>query len=293
MGSVTLFNAARMQAIEDGTVTSGLVDTDGNLILSHHDGSQINAGNVVGPRGPQQYLQLDSINTAGVTVTGTGVDSDPWKIGSTYDLPDRLKNGQEVTDWNDAIVPGFYYATNPANAPTPIDGGSSVSNWVGFVLRRDDSSGGPSQIFQEIHEERPSSNSFLTTFRRYASITDGTPSWSIWYASYGTPVSGFLSGTNGWSPDASCTLTKVNGMATMVAQFNHASHTPANPSDVGSVPAGFLPHNTFRGPAILFGSGQYSGFQLTSSGALSIYNQGAASSIISVRITVTYPVQGG
>lgn len=51
MGSVTLFTASRMQAIEDGTVTSGLVDMYGHLILTHHDGSTIDAGNVKGDKG--------------------------------------------------------------------------------------------------------------------------------------------------------------------------------------------------------------------------------------------------
>jgi hypothetical protein len=38
-----------MKEIEDGTVVSGEVDVDGNLILTHHDGSTVNAGYVVGP----------------------------------------------------------------------------------------------------------------------------------------------------------------------------------------------------------------------------------------------------
>lgn len=51
MTTVTGFTAARMQAIEDGTVTTGAVNDDGDLILTHHDGSTTNAGNVIGPPG--------------------------------------------------------------------------------------------------------------------------------------------------------------------------------------------------------------------------------------------------
>lgn len=51
MGTVTGFTAERMQAIEDGTVVSGTVNDDGDLILTHHDGSTTNAGNVIGPAG--------------------------------------------------------------------------------------------------------------------------------------------------------------------------------------------------------------------------------------------------
>lgn len=46
MASVILFDAARMQAIEDGTVVSGLVDGFGHLILTHHDASTVDAGKV-------------------------------------------------------------------------------------------------------------------------------------------------------------------------------------------------------------------------------------------------------
>lgn len=51
MSTVTVFTAERMQAIEDGTVTSGEVVGD-NLILTKHDGTEVNAGNVRGAAGP-------------------------------------------------------------------------------------------------------------------------------------------------------------------------------------------------------------------------------------------------
>lgn len=52
MATITGYTAARMQEIEDGTVVSGNV-TDGDLILTKHDGSQFNAGTVRGPQGLQ------------------------------------------------------------------------------------------------------------------------------------------------------------------------------------------------------------------------------------------------
>lgn len=51
MATVTGFTAERMLQIEKTTVTSGLVDPQGNLILSTREGSAINAGNVKGPKG--------------------------------------------------------------------------------------------------------------------------------------------------------------------------------------------------------------------------------------------------
>lgn len=53
MGTVTVFTAARMQAIEDAAIVSGLVDINGDLILYRYDDGEVNAGNVVGPQGIQ------------------------------------------------------------------------------------------------------------------------------------------------------------------------------------------------------------------------------------------------
>jgi hypothetical protein len=53
MTTVTGLTADRMLAIEAASVVDGDVDGSGNLILTKHDGSQINAGSVIGPTGPQ------------------------------------------------------------------------------------------------------------------------------------------------------------------------------------------------------------------------------------------------
>jgi hypothetical protein len=53
MTTVTGFTADRMLAIEAASVVDGDVDGNGNLILTKHDGSTINAGSVKGPAGPQ------------------------------------------------------------------------------------------------------------------------------------------------------------------------------------------------------------------------------------------------
>ncbi len=53
MATVTGLTANRMLAIEAASVVDGDVDASGNLILTKHDGSQINAGSVIGPQGPQ------------------------------------------------------------------------------------------------------------------------------------------------------------------------------------------------------------------------------------------------
>lgn len=52
MTTVTGLTAERMIAIEDASVVDGEI-VAGNLILSRFDGSQINAGSVAGPQGPE------------------------------------------------------------------------------------------------------------------------------------------------------------------------------------------------------------------------------------------------
>ena len=52
MALVTGFTAARMLAIEEASVVSGLVDVNGDLILYTNVGTPIDAGNVIGPDGP-------------------------------------------------------------------------------------------------------------------------------------------------------------------------------------------------------------------------------------------------
>jgi hypothetical protein len=53
MTTVTGLTADRMLSIEGASVIDGDVDSNGNLILTKHDGTQINAGSVKGPAGPQ------------------------------------------------------------------------------------------------------------------------------------------------------------------------------------------------------------------------------------------------
>lgn len=52
MATVTVFTAARMAAIEAASIVSGEVDINGDLILTKHDNTTINAGSVIGPVGP-------------------------------------------------------------------------------------------------------------------------------------------------------------------------------------------------------------------------------------------------
>lgn len=90
MATVTVFNAARMQEIEDTTVVGGFVDVNGNLLLETRAGDEINAGHVVGPQGatgpqgpqgPQGVPGNDVQQVAGVVQLFSGsVPPSGWMI---------------------------------------------------------------------------------------------------------------------------------------------------------------------------------------------------------------------
>lgn len=52
MTTVTGLTADRMLEIEAASIVDGEVNEDGQLILKQHDGTEINAGSVIGPEGP-------------------------------------------------------------------------------------------------------------------------------------------------------------------------------------------------------------------------------------------------
>ena len=78
MADVEVFTAARMQTIEDTTVTSGLVDVHGNLLLTRRDGTQINAGLVKGDPGSDAEAHFAS--TPDVIVAGNGTVGTPYNF---------------------------------------------------------------------------------------------------------------------------------------------------------------------------------------------------------------------
>lgn len=61
MGSVTLFNAERMQEIEDTTIVSGFVDLNGHLILQKRNNEVVDAGDVRAPNLADASLTVPGI----------------------------------------------------------------------------------------------------------------------------------------------------------------------------------------------------------------------------------------
>lgn len=104
MATITGFTADRMLEIEDGTVVDGEIIGD-HLILTKHDGTQIDTGVVVGPQGP-------------MGPQGPAGSSDPNVISSSIglanlhaDIDDLKGNSGAVRLNNSVVIPnetGYY-----------------------------------------------------------------------------------------------------------------------------------------------------------------------------------------
>jgi microcystin-dependent protein len=105
MATITGLTAARMIEIEDASIVDGVVDVDGNLILTKFDGSTINAGPVIGPTGA-----TGAQGTPGVA----GVSSIPGEIKMWPNdvLPSQGSYGKWV--WADGGI--YLAATYPIAA---------------------------------------------------------------------------------------------------------------------------------------------------------------------------------
>lgn len=99
MATITGLTAARMLEIEDASVVDGEV-VSGDLILTKHDGTTINAGPVLGPSGP-----------AGPAGPSGGIPGE-LKIWPSSVLPDLATYGKWV--WADGAV--YVVATYPLAA---------------------------------------------------------------------------------------------------------------------------------------------------------------------------------
>jgi hypothetical protein len=76
MGTVDVFSASRTQAIEDGAIVSGAVDGGtGHLILTTHDGTDIDAGYVLGSVSAASTTAQGIVELATDAETITGTDA--------------------------------------------------------------------------------------------------------------------------------------------------------------------------------------------------------------------------
>lgn len=59
MATITGYTAERMKEIEDASIIDGEVNGAGNLILTRYDGTDIDAGSVIGPEGPVSSPEVE------------------------------------------------------------------------------------------------------------------------------------------------------------------------------------------------------------------------------------------
>lgn len=178
MATVISLTAARMLAIEDSSVVSGLVDANGNLILSTHGGNTISAGHVVGPQGAaapvipdastteKGYVELSTSAEAFAGIDGTRATT-PLSLGTGLInvLPLRLRSSNsQVATYNPdlAIDSGFYSA---------VTWGGSLSTYgVGTLQVVYHSTSGITQTFVTVE----------TIPRMYVRTKRTTSIWTDW-----------------------------------------------------------------------------------------------------------------
>jgi hypothetical protein len=147
MATVTGLTADRMLAIEAASVIDGDVDGNGNLILTKHDGSQINAGSVIGPTGPQGPVgsMLPVLNASGILDMGIanqlragrqlspadfaaiGLNA-PLGLWNLSDLSDASGNGRALS--NKGAVPFTSGINGIANTAAQFSGNSGQAFYI-------------------------------------------------------------------------------------------------------------------------------------------------------------------
>jgi hypothetical protein len=111
MTTVIGLTASRMQQIEAASVVDGEVIA-GDLILTKHDGTPINAGSVIGPQGPRGFQGLGPIPGEVKLWPGAALP-DPakygvwvWANGEHYDRNAYLEAANNISsNWNTAMQP--------------------------------------------------------------------------------------------------------------------------------------------------------------------------------------------
>lgn len=113
MAQVTGLTAARMLDIEANSIVDGGVDTNGNLILTTHNGVEINAGSVIGPEGPKgddaAVIIAPKPSTDAPSTYPIGVSSFTYGSGNAQGFPAGLGT---VFTFIESISRGFQVITD-------------------------------------------------------------------------------------------------------------------------------------------------------------------------------------
>jgi hypothetical protein len=95
----------------------------------------------------------------------------PPDLPPPYALPDRLsETGQQITDWNNAVEPGFYYGIGAANSPVGQPGQPTI-NWTMGIVRWHPGDSGGFRISQNVREARATDR--VVSYTRYGTVSGG------------------------------------------------------------------------------------------------------------------------
>lgn len=174
MATVTGLTAARMLAIEAATVVGGTIDGFGHLILSKHDGSTVDAGDLVG-----------AIGAATETMQGT------VELATNQEVADGTDTQRAVTPAALASIPGVKILTQnskvEADPPSAYPSGVSmlslsaspdwsVNSGYGNVVTFNNGEFRTNQIFYN----SAGGASLPEAWLRCYNSADSTGGWTLW-----------------------------------------------------------------------------------------------------------------
>jgi hypothetical protein len=167
MATITGYTAARMQAIEDGTVTTGLYDASGHLILTKHDGTQIDVGRTTAATTAQ----------SGIVELATNAETQAGTDATRAITPAGLAS---LSGYRVQIVSGVTEAATPAAWPYGVSlqsvttgSGWSLNSGVGTIVTSSISS---DYTVQEFYSNSGTGGSTKSWQRSYTSALG----WSSW-----------------------------------------------------------------------------------------------------------------
>lgn len=208
MATVTGMTAAAMQAIRDGAITGADFDSANHLILTKHDGTQLDAGII----GPATTSLAGAVELATSAETQTGTDT--VRAVTPAGLASLPGYRVQILGYNalaESAAPASYpYGTSLMGLNT--GSGWSINSGFGTVVTESIDSGRTAQVFYE--------------------NSGGTASTKAWVREYNTSVGG-----GGWTAWAQMILavrlnetnfTQLTAMASYPSGRSYLYYTSAN-----------------------------------------------------------------
>lgn len=172
MATVTGMTAAAMQAIRDGTVVSAAFDSANHLILTRHDGTQIDGGTVAAATATASGLV--ELATSAETQTGTDTTRAVTPAGLAS-LPGYRVQILGYNSLTEAAAPAVYpYGTSILGLNT--GSGWTPNNGFGTVVTESIDSGRTAQVFYENSGGTASAKAWV---REYNNAVGGG-GWTAW-----------------------------------------------------------------------------------------------------------------